>query len=86
MEEMADGIDQRINGPNSWTNQLYAYDLTKEQYDNLQYIHKPTLDAIKDNWYVGGRVSSDTSTFYTLKSIIEKTGINNDDYDDLTWM
>ncbi|EKX36252.1 hypothetical protein GUITHDRAFT_145933 [Guillardia theta CCMP2712] len=85
MEQMKERIDNNINGPNSWTNEIYAYDLTKEQYQNLNYIHKPTLQEIKDNKYVGGKVSNDKNTYQVLKSIIDKTLSNRID-ENLTWM
>eukprot|EP00960_Hanusia_phi_P017118 503438-Hanusia_phi.AAC.1 len=85
MDEMSESIDPKINGPNSFTNEIYAFDLTQQQYNNLYYLNKPTLEEIRTNKYIGGKVNNDTPTYYTLKSIIDKT--IQDRYDsDLTWM
>eukprot|EP00960_Hanusia_phi_P009742 283798-Hanusia_phi.AAC.1 len=71
MTAMQKSIDPAINGPNSWTNQLYDFDYNPQQYNNLEYIIKPTLDDIKNNAFVSSDKQDDKDTHSKLKNIIQ---------------
>ncbi|EKX38471.1 hypothetical protein GUITHDRAFT_115436 [Guillardia theta CCMP2712] len=61
-----------FNGPNSWTSKVCGLDYKPSQYDSLPYLNRPTLAEIKDNVYVGEKLS-DSKTASNLNTIIKTT-------------
>ena len=61
MTKLQESLNPILSAPNSWTNHLYMYDLTKQQYKELSYIHNPILQEIKNK-----------SLYSSLRSMIGK--------------